>query len=162
MTYDTWHVTCDTWHQTGGGRWTFVQNFSSLPLTVWEWRFVGFHITNATIKSCTGLRWIYNSLDLLHMSRQSSSVFTDCFRCIHLCNIAPVVCIRILLQIFGEFTVCLTDGSTQANNVYYNIFQLTIVQHSSETSLVAVWLPGGQFVRDPGMTVSPWSKDWQS
>ena len=26
------------WHMTGEGRWTFSQNFSSLALTVWEWR----------------------------------------------------------------------------------------------------------------------------
>ena len=29
----------DTWHGTGGGRSTFSQHFSSLALTVWEWRF---------------------------------------------------------------------------------------------------------------------------
>ena len=27
-------VTCDTWHLTGGGRWTFSQNHSSLALPV--------------------------------------------------------------------------------------------------------------------------------
>ena len=35
---DMWHVTHDTWHMTGGERWTFPQSFSSLALTVWEWR----------------------------------------------------------------------------------------------------------------------------
>ena len=29
-----WHVTCNMWHMTGWGRWTFSNNFSSL---VWEW-----------------------------------------------------------------------------------------------------------------------------
>ena len=38
-TCDTWHVTCDTWNMTGGGRWTFSQNFSFPFLTVWEWRY---------------------------------------------------------------------------------------------------------------------------
>ena len=45
MSCELWHVTCDTghmtrdmWHRTGGGRWTFSQTFSSLALTVWEWR----------------------------------------------------------------------------------------------------------------------------
>ena len=33
MTHDTFHVTHDRW-----GRWTYPQNFSSLALTVWEWR----------------------------------------------------------------------------------------------------------------------------
>ena len=40
VTCDMWHVTCDMWYVTGGGRWTFFQNFSSLALTDWEWRFV--------------------------------------------------------------------------------------------------------------------------
>ena len=35
---DTWHMTGDTWHMTGWGRLTFFKNFSSLALTVWEWR----------------------------------------------------------------------------------------------------------------------------
>ena len=41
VTRDTWHVTCDTWpwQVTGGSRWTFSQKFSSLALTVWEWRW---------------------------------------------------------------------------------------------------------------------------
>ena len=29
-----WHVTCNKWHVTCFGRWTFSQNFSSLALTV--------------------------------------------------------------------------------------------------------------------------------
>ena len=33
-----WHVTHDTWHVTGGARWAFSKNFSSLALTVCEWR----------------------------------------------------------------------------------------------------------------------------
>ena len=35
-----WHMTCDTWHMTGGGRWTFSKGFSPLALTVSEWRCV--------------------------------------------------------------------------------------------------------------------------
>ena len=35
-----WYVTCYTWHLTGGWRWTFSQNVSSLSFTVWKWRFV--------------------------------------------------------------------------------------------------------------------------
>ena len=35
-THYTWHVTCNTWHVTYGGQWTFSQNFSSLDLTVWD------------------------------------------------------------------------------------------------------------------------------
>ena len=38
--HDMWHMPCDTWHMTCGGRQTFSQNFSSLALTVSEWRFV--------------------------------------------------------------------------------------------------------------------------
>ena len=39
VTTDPFHGNqCDMWHMTGGGRWTFSQNFSSLALTVWEWR----------------------------------------------------------------------------------------------------------------------------
>ena len=30
VTGDMWHVTCVMWHVTGGGRWTFSQNFFSL------------------------------------------------------------------------------------------------------------------------------------
>ena len=37
-TRDTWHVTNYTWHMTGWGMWTFCQNFSSLTVTVWQWR----------------------------------------------------------------------------------------------------------------------------
>ena len=42
-----WHVTCDTWHMTNDmwhmtcDRWgevNLLKNFSSLALTVWEWR----------------------------------------------------------------------------------------------------------------------------
>ena len=40
VTGDMWHMTCDTWHVTGMGRLTFSQNFSSLGLAVWEWRFI--------------------------------------------------------------------------------------------------------------------------
>ena len=40
-THYTWHVTCNTWHVTYGGQWTFSQNFSSLALTVWELDGVG-------------------------------------------------------------------------------------------------------------------------
>ena len=29
-----WHMTCDTWHVTRLGGWTFSQHFSSLALTV--------------------------------------------------------------------------------------------------------------------------------
>ena len=29
-----WHVTCDMWHETCLGGWTFSQNLSSLALTV--------------------------------------------------------------------------------------------------------------------------------
>ena len=31
----TWHLTRDTWHVTGGGRWTYSQNVRSLALMVW-------------------------------------------------------------------------------------------------------------------------------
>ena len=31
-------MTYEMWHMAGGERWTFFQNFSSLALTVWEWR----------------------------------------------------------------------------------------------------------------------------
>ena len=37
-----WHVTCDLWHVTGGGRWTFSKNFSFLAWTAWEGRFVEY------------------------------------------------------------------------------------------------------------------------
>ena len=37
-----WHVICDMWHVTGGGRWTFSKNFSSLALTAWEGLFVEY------------------------------------------------------------------------------------------------------------------------
>ena len=40
VTRDMWHMTCDTWHVTVGGSWTFLQNFTSLALTFWEWWFV--------------------------------------------------------------------------------------------------------------------------
>ena len=40
VTDEMWHVTRDIWHVTGGGRWTFSQNVTSLALTAWEWRFV--------------------------------------------------------------------------------------------------------------------------
>ena len=33
---DTQHMTCDTWHVTHGGGWTFSQNFCSSALTVWD------------------------------------------------------------------------------------------------------------------------------
>ena len=33
-------MTHDTLHVTGGRRWTFFQNFSTLAFTVWKWRFV--------------------------------------------------------------------------------------------------------------------------
>ena len=33
-----WHMTCETWHVTVGGSWTFSHNVSSLALTVWVWR----------------------------------------------------------------------------------------------------------------------------
>ena len=48
ITCDTWHLTRDTgmWHMTGGERYTFSQNVSSLALTVWEWRFVEDISTN--------------------------------------------------------------------------------------------------------------------
>ena len=41
VTHDMGHLTCecDTWHLSGGGRWTISQHFSSLVLMVWEWRF---------------------------------------------------------------------------------------------------------------------------
>ena len=35
---DMWHVTCDVWHVTCCGGWAFSQNFSSLALTIWEWK----------------------------------------------------------------------------------------------------------------------------
>ena len=40
MTCDTWRMKCDTLHKTCDkrGRWAFPQNFSSLALTLWEWR----------------------------------------------------------------------------------------------------------------------------
>ena len=45
LTHDMWHVTSDIWHATHdlwqvglGGRWSFSHNFSSLALTVFEWR----------------------------------------------------------------------------------------------------------------------------
>ena len=51
----TWHVSHDMWHMTHGVGWTFTQNFSSLALTVWEWRgFQDFdekgHSVNETFK----------------------------------------------------------------------------------------------------------------
>ena len=39
MAHDVWHMAHDMWHMTGGGRWTFSQNFSSLAFMVWEWSF---------------------------------------------------------------------------------------------------------------------------
>ena len=36
VTCDMLHVPCDMWHMTGGSRWTFSQNFSSLAFMVWE------------------------------------------------------------------------------------------------------------------------------
>ena len=33
---DTWHLTCETWHVTHGGGWTFSKNVSSPALTVWD------------------------------------------------------------------------------------------------------------------------------
>ena len=36
MTFDMWHVTCDTWNMTHIEGWTFSQNFSSLALPVWD------------------------------------------------------------------------------------------------------------------------------
>ena len=39
MTGDIRHVTSDTWHVTGGGRWTFSQNVRSLAIAVWDRRF---------------------------------------------------------------------------------------------------------------------------
>ena len=36
LTCDTWNVTCDMWHDSHGGGWTFSQNFSSPALTVWD------------------------------------------------------------------------------------------------------------------------------
>ena len=38
MTGDTWHVTRDTWHITHSMGWTFIQNFTSLALPVWDWQ----------------------------------------------------------------------------------------------------------------------------
>ena len=46
VTCGKWHMTCDTWHVTCGGRGTFSQNFSSLALTVLEWRFDDYIVTN--------------------------------------------------------------------------------------------------------------------
>ena len=40
VTCDMWRVTCDMCHMTGGRRWTFSQNFRSLALTAWEWRYL--------------------------------------------------------------------------------------------------------------------------
>ena len=42
VTRDMWHVTRDMWHVTGGRKCTFSQNFSSLALLAWEWRFVEY------------------------------------------------------------------------------------------------------------------------
>ena len=36
MVFDMWHLTHDTWQVTGGRRWTFSHNISSLALTVWD------------------------------------------------------------------------------------------------------------------------------
>ena len=36
LTHDTWDLTCDMWHVTHGGGWTFSGNFSSPALTVWD------------------------------------------------------------------------------------------------------------------------------
>ena len=52
-------MTCDTWHLTGGGRWTFPPNLSSLTLTVWEWRFVEDIFTNDL---CTAVTQLINEL----------------------------------------------------------------------------------------------------
>ena len=40
LTCDMWRVTSERLHVTSVGRWTFSPNFSSLALTVWEWRCV--------------------------------------------------------------------------------------------------------------------------
>ena len=46
VTGDRWHIISDTWHVTCGGRWNFFQNFISLALLVWEWRFDEDILTN--------------------------------------------------------------------------------------------------------------------
>ena len=38
VTHDMWHMICDTWHVTPGGRWTFSKHFRSPAYTVSEWR----------------------------------------------------------------------------------------------------------------------------
>ena len=38
VTHDRCNMTCDMWHMIRGGRWTFSKIFSSLALTVLEWR----------------------------------------------------------------------------------------------------------------------------
>ena len=54
MTPYMWHVTRDMQHMTGGGRWIFSQNVSSLTQTVWEWRcfedfFWKAHLINQSV-----------------------------------------------------------------------------------------------------------------
>ena len=40
VTPDMWHVTCDMWNVTHGRGWTFSQNFRSLALMVWLYRWL--------------------------------------------------------------------------------------------------------------------------
>ena len=65
MTCDTWHVTCDIWQMTCGGRQTFSQNFSSLPLTIWEWRCSEDFSTNDHWPATPGLLLTVILLDAL-------------------------------------------------------------------------------------------------
>ena len=50
VTCAAWHVTQDTWCITGGRRWTFLQYFSFLALTVWELEVTcdTWHVTSDT------------------------------------------------------------------------------------------------------------------
>ena len=40
VTCDTWHLTDDTWHMTCDRWWILCENFRSLALMVWDWRWL--------------------------------------------------------------------------------------------------------------------------
>ena len=77
-----WHVRHDMWHMTHSVGWTFSQNFSSLPLSVWDWQCFEYISTNPdlpyllsnkavcrTAPATPGLlkKYIYDSLCFLQL-----------------------------------------------------------------------------------------------
>ena len=125
MTRDKCHVTCDTWHMTGGGRWTFSKNFSFLALAVWEWRF--------DKNTFTTLKKIYQLINqlitpgLLNAMYLKLSLLVKQFMNILCDQKSPFIYIKKLQRVDKQTEWCTNISFYRLNGGYINkVFNLTL------------------------------------